>query len=351
MSNRDNNLNLVRFVAAFSVTISHAFVLSSGRLYDEPMRATMGMSLGDIAVDVFFTISGFLVVGSLVRKRDRLGFLQARVMRIFPALIAMVAGCVLFVGPVFGKLPPVEFLTHRSTWGFVVRNLTLVKSVGLGLPGVFTKLPWPGIVNGSLWTLVYEIRLYICLAAIWWLVKLLGVVDEVRAIRWICAAIVAAAWAWQIALLVSPLRDSHGLVDPVPRLVLMFYSGACWRLLGGRIPLDGRIVAAFLVLTPLLLVLGKTAFLLGYLIALPYLVWWVSFVPEGAIRAFNRWGDASYGIYIYSFPIQQVLVQSITGIRPPLLIVLGGAIIVTLGFLSWHLLEKRFLPTSAAASK
>lgn len=351
MSNRDNNLNLIRFVAAFAVIVSHAYVLSTGKLSDEPLRPSLGMSLGDIAVDIFFTISGFLVVGSLLRKRDGLGFLKARAMRIFPALVAMIVGCVFLLGPLATTLPLDRFFGSKGTWIFVFRNLSLVQGVEFHLPGLFSAVPWPGIVNGSLWTLVYEVRLYLSLAVIWWLVRLLRA-DEARAVRVLCAVVALGAGFWQARLLLSGVRDIHDLIDPVPRLVLMFYSGACWRLWGGGVSLDGRWAAACAaVCAAVLAMAGKSGFLVAYELALPYVLWWVSYIPDGAIRRFNKLGDASYGIYIYSFPLQQLSIQAGLGWRPVTLVVVGGTAIVALGFASWHLLEKRFLETKSPAPR
>jgi len=48
---RDNNFNLIRFIAAALVLISHSYALVIGTPEAEPLRSTLGLTLGDIAVD------------------------------------------------------------------------------------------------------------------------------------------------------------------------------------------------------------------------------------------------------------------------------------------------------------
>ena len=81
VSSRDNNFNLLRFSAAAGVFISHVFILSGIGM--KPGTAVLGY----ISVNVFFIISGFLVTKSLIDRSDIYKFTQARVLRIFHALI------------------------------------------------------------------------------------------------------------------------------------------------------------------------------------------------------------------------------------------------------------------------
>jgi surface polysaccharide O-acyltransferase-like enzyme len=86
---RNNNFNLFRIVAALAVVVTHSFVLSSGNPGDEPLRQTLGTTLGSIAVDVFFVTSGLLIAASLLRSQCLVAFARARCLRISPGLIVM----------------------------------------------------------------------------------------------------------------------------------------------------------------------------------------------------------------------------------------------------------------------
>ena len=81
---RENNFNLLRIVAASAVLVSHSYPLSLGPKAAEPLSQSLGVTLGSVAVDVFFVVSGFLVTASLVRRQSSLDFIVGRFLRIFP---------------------------------------------------------------------------------------------------------------------------------------------------------------------------------------------------------------------------------------------------------------------------
>ena len=95
---RDNNYNFIRFMAAVAVLVTHSFVLATGRPNTEPLRARLGLTLGSVAVDIFFITSGFLVTASLLNRRSIIDFAWARLLRIFPALLIMLLLTVFVLG-------------------------------------------------------------------------------------------------------------------------------------------------------------------------------------------------------------------------------------------------------------
>lgn len=334
---RDNNFNLLRFLAAFAVMASHSTVLATGNAGLQLGRRTLGMSPGDIGVDVFFVVSGFLVTGSLFR-RPRLGeFICARLLRIYPALLAMILVCVTLLGATLGELPYREFIGSKGTLRFIEKNLVLVQGVQLSLPGVFRLLPWKSVVNGSLWTMTYELRCYLALAAGWGLLAFTG--GRRRAILPWVAALVAAV---SLAIHLETVR--RGVFYPFPRLHLMFATGVLMRALEHRIRLDWRILAT-LAAVGALCSLDRTAWQFAYPFILPYSALYLAYVPSGPLLGFNRVGDASYGLYIYSFPIQQSVVQLHPGLSPTELTLRTAMVVLPLSFASWHLLESRILDT------
>lgn len=94
---RNNNYNLIRFLAATLVLFTHSFALTFGSGTAEPLRNTLGITWGTIAVDVFFVTSGFLIASSFFQRNNVTAFVWARILRIYPALIVALLFCV-FVG-------------------------------------------------------------------------------------------------------------------------------------------------------------------------------------------------------------------------------------------------------------
>jgi peptidoglycan/LPS O-acetylase OafA/YrhL len=156
---RDNNFNLCRMLAAISVLISDAYVLSLGPRTTEPLTNILGMSLGEVALITFFVISGFFVSQSFDRKRSFTDFWVARILRIYPGLALVLLLTVLLLGPFLTTLSITSYFSDPATFTYLPRNLSL-KYLQYDLPCVFQDNPYPIATKGSLWTLFYEVSCY-----------------------------------------------------------------------------------------------------------------------------------------------------------------------------------------------
>lgn len=166
IGDRDNNLNLVRITAALAVLVTHSFALTLGP-NAEPLRQHLGTTLGTMAVDVFFVASGFLVTFSLAKRQSVLEFVLARALRILPALFVMLLLSVAVLGPAFTALPLADYFADRRVATYLIKGATLVTGIEFELPGVFLRNPYPAVVNGSLWTLPWEVAMYGLLLLAW----------------------------------------------------------------------------------------------------------------------------------------------------------------------------------------
>ncbi len=342
MEGRDNHFNLIRFVAALTVLVSHSFVLSSGHGENEPLRTTYGMPLGSIAVDVFFVTSGFLVCNSLVSRPNLVEFAAARALRIFPALWVVLAITVLLVGPALTTLTLGEFARSHETWRYVIKNATIVNGMAHTLPGVFGHNAYPSLVNGSLWTMTSEVRMYACLCAFWWLASLMSKRRVVWMGRTILLSCVVAG-----ALTIHTRLTSGG--DHWPSLAFAFFTGSSFHVLRDKIKLSG-VAASVLALALTISAVHRDAFYFVYSAAVGYLVLFAAYSRATPLLAFNRLGDYSYGLYIYGWLVQQLLVNAFPGIGTgPLM---AASIIATLvcATASWHLVEKPALSKKAWVS-
>jgi peptidoglycan/LPS O-acetylase OafA/YrhL len=333
---RDNNFNLVRFLAAGLVLVSHSWPLTGTP--GEPLERIAGFSLGHVGVDVFFVVSGFLVTGSLVARSSLADFARARALRIFPALVLSAFGTALVIGPLVTELPFGRYLASPDTWLYALQNsVTWPMGVRWWLPGVFLANPGGPAVNGALWSLPWELTMYVLLGMVGlWLLRERGP-RSVERTRVVVMTVAIGAMVGHGVNEAFALTHRFEVVQAL-RLLALFFGAGSLQLLRGRVPLAlGPLGGAILAL-----VLGLRfggAWLLLYPLALAYLVVWVALVPAGPIRNYNRIGDYSYGFYLWQFPIQQWVVLGSHQVRPLELILIAAPITLVLAALSWHLVE------------
>jgi len=328
-SGRDNNLNLIRMIAALAVLVSHAFPIALGPGATEPLQTLAGASLGGLAVKVFFVISGFLIAESFVRSRSRIDFLAARALRLWPALLLSLVVVAFVMGPIVTTLGLSTYLTAPGTWIFMIKN-TLLVSPAYTLPGVFETQPYPD-VEGSIWTLFYEVACYVG-------VFIAGVIGLLTRRGAMSIALLAFASLW-IAAEVMDLT-LHLKLRKMLELGLPFAMGTGLWLWKDRIPLSiwGVVVCWLAVVT----LAATPLYGLFLVVALAYTTFWLAYIPGGWVRAYNRFGDYSYGVYIYAFPAQGLAVWLTGGevMNPYLNMAIALPLTLIPSILSWHLLEK-----------
>lgn len=325
--NRDNNLNLIRAIAATAVLVSHAYPIALGPGTAEPLHGVTGYTLGTISVFAFFIISGFLIAQSWERTNNTRKFALARFLRLWPGLIVSILLVAFVLGPIVTSLPVATYLTHSETLSFVVRNIILLK-VQFTLPGVYEELPYTA-VEGSIWTLIYEVACYIGI----FILGLAGLLKRPRVMAMIFILFMAAYWGVRWLDI-----DMHPRVENLRKFALPFGIGTAFYIWRAKLPLH---LGAVIILAVLAWAVKGTDFYAPlFNLALGYGVFWIAYVPGGVLRAYNRLGDYSYGMYIYAFPIQGFAVW-LWGPQDPLTnIALALPITLLLSVLSWHLVEK-----------
>ena len=334
---RDNNYNLIRFVAALLVLITHSFALALGGGDAEPLKNSIGMTLGTIAVDVFFVTSGFLIASSFFERNNIIAFAWARILRIYPALIVAIAFCTFIVGLFFTTHTTYEYLSNPDVYRYFMKNITLFFGVEYMLPGVFESIPYKNAVNGSIWTLPYEVKMYFLLAVISSVAVSLKSWLGASGIQiiFLCIGVIAVA--------ANILNHFYFLLpNNFTHLFSMFFIGSMFYLCRDKIFLSNK---TFIFMSIILLssFFDKDLFFVIYCITIPYMVLYMAYVPAGDIRGFNKIGDYSYGIYIYAFPVQQSIASLVPNISVPIMILLSFVVTFILSVLSWHFVEEKAL--------
>lgn len=362
---RDNNFNLIRMVAAFSVLLTHCFALVGGSRESEPLLSMLGMTIGDIAVDMFFVTSGFLITASLLSRKSMIDFIWARMLRIYPALIVALVLSAFILGPYFTTLPLSGYFLDPDTWFYLMRGLLPFIGFSFLLPGVFEGNPYAGVVNGSLWTITFEVLMYALLAIFWimvgWGRRSFRKTDatgreknvwvplmHLPGLRVVWMKRVVLAYLLPVGVYVLAARWFEFEMVRFFPLSFMFFTGAAFYLFRERIHLSSALFGVALAILIFSLFHDSVPFSLVYSIVLAYCIFYVAYVPVGSIRQYNRLGDYSYGVYVYAFPLQQALVALIPNISIWQLMLLSSVMVVLLAVLSWHFLEKKALALKMA---
>jgi peptidoglycan/LPS O-acetylase OafA/YrhL len=321
-----NNFDFLRITAASLVLISHQFVLL-GR--PEPAIGNFH-SIGGLGVLIFFSISGYLVAQSWERDPAPGRFLARRVLRIWPGLICVTALAALVLGPIVSTQAPQQYFTDPLVRRFFA---TLYMSMQNRLPGVFDSYPAianvNNYVNGSLWTLPAEVRWYMGLMVL----GMAGLLNR----RWPLLAITAG-----LAVVVFGVLDVQhsGTRTWSFEFGAFFLYGSCLHFHHDAIRRHGKAVLWTLALTSAaLLAIGH-----GYaalLVVLPPAVIAIGTASTPIIRRFGRFGDVSYGLYIYAFPVQQTFIL-LFGRQwsLPTLLFASAACTLVVAWLSWHFVER-----------
>jgi len=337
---RSNLFDFLRCALAVLVIYSHCHSLLAGSDVTEPLYLWTGGQLtwGDLAVDAFFVLSGYLITQSWMHSRGLSDFLVKRLLRVYPAFSVAVALGVLVVAPLSS-----ERALSVDAWDWLQGTLNLR---GYATPRAFPDNPLPNAVNGSLWSISYEFWCYLGIA-------LLGTCALLRYRRLILAFLLASIAlsvvfvAWDL----TPGGKALGVVfgDPVSwaRLLPYYLAGTTFYLWRDRTPLSWPLagVSVALLFTGARLVPWGVA--LTFPLALTYLLLFLACRPVPGLVGWAKRGDFSYGLYLYAFPIQQLLVMWRRPTQPLELFALATPLVWLCAFISWHVIEKPFLELKA----
>lgn len=334
-----NSLDLLRLVAAVMVLYSHQFVLMG-----QADPSFFGLTtFGGAGVTVFFFLSGWLVWSSWDRDPHLWRFFVRRSLRIFPALWVVVFFALFFMGPVLSSLSLPDYFAATETWRYAATAFLVPRYT---LPGVFVDNAYARVVNGSLWTLPVEFLCYVSVAA---LGCLRAIPDNLRMAAMILLVVLLACFA--------PLVTGAKFTLYFEMLAAFwagaFYGYACkktdqtnpgqWLTWGAGL----LALAAFALLGPRGVERSAMLLLAASLVMGAQRLTWGAALTD-------RWGDLSYGFYIWAFPVQQMVVHTgrVQGWGWGASFV--GSLILTggLAWLSWHLVEKpvlRFKPATRVA--
>lgn len=318
---RQNNFDFVRLSAAFAVLISHQFALNA-----RPEPVLFHRNLGTLAVLIFFSVSGFLVSQSWRQDPHALRFLAKRFLRVWPGLAAATLIAAFLLGPAISSLNVKAYFAHPEFESFLL-NLQVWK-IRFFLPGVFKENNYPGVVNGSFWTIPLEVNCYVLLLAAG------------------CLGIMAKKWVAVLAIIICGIYYFGFAAEPMNyqyHFALYFFAGVSldlYRRAWENSPL--YLLAGACAISLALLYFGADRVSMLFLI--PVVAIYIGTRSTPVLSTIGKYGDISYGIYIYAFPVQQTTLWALGKDFPFIPGLVIAAMVTTFcAFLSWHFVEKNAL--------
>jgi peptidoglycan/LPS O-acetylase OafA/YrhL len=325
---RNNALNAFRLALAIEVIVFHSYLIPNRTVSPKPVLQLLLC----VGVDGFFAISGFLIASSWLRDPRLRDYLVARALRILPGLYVCLVVIAFVLAPLSVAIQggsPAKLLLSSEPLTYVLKNATLVSVLQRGIDGTPRGVPEAGIWDNALWSLIWEVMCYFAVA-------LLGIVGLAHR-RWISPAIFALALVGSALLPPLEFPGDWSIPQCIARAAITFSAGAIMYQWKDVIPARWWLVAAsvIIVLVSSLLANYRTV----AAIPLAYAI-----IVSGSLIHHKRLSlrtDLSYGMYIYSYPAQQLLaVCGLAGINTSAFFVLGVTATLPLAALSWFLVEK-----------
>lgn len=332
---KNNNFHFLRFLFALLVVISHSYPLSgSNESAQWIYQITYGQIVwASIGLNGFFIISGYFIFQSHERSKSIFDYYRKRFLRLFPALFVVLLLSVLLAPFVYKGAVP--FFENRAVYTYLPNNLILYNFQS-SIKGIFDTNAYHAI-NGSLWTIRYEFSLYVAISFMFFFRKKIYIV---RSLLFLAFAILYIGYNFFIERLAgSKIFGMNGY--SILNFGAFFVCGSL--LASFRIEqlknkgLIFLVAILFFVISVYFNFYNATKHL-----SLPIIILMIGFIPLPFFSTFGKYGDSSYGIYIYSFPVQQTLMYFFK-LDTFALLFSSVFISIIFGYLSWHFIEKEAL--------
>jgi len=344
------NFTTMRLFAAAVVLFSHGFAIAEGFEDREPLQATTGEIAGIYAVYVFFVMSGFLITRSWTTSSSTVSYVWKRFLRIYPAYAASILVCSLLIAPWWFQGPLLEYYKQPEVYRAIAHGL-IFNIEGYSAPGVrfYDESDFGWVLNGVLWTLKIEVFLYAAVAV-------LGVLRLLRL---------------EVVLALSLI----GLASTLTKTYLDFELLGIWQVNWGlSFGVPGFFSGSFLFFVfqkrepsrALAIILGIAAVVVPFLdlsavlpagafshelfpVLAAYPVIWLGHASAPDLGHWSRYGDLSYGLYAFGWPIQQVVRSWVgDGMSGWMFFPLCLLPALAVAWLSWHLVESKALQHKTA---
>ncbi len=327
-----NNFTALRILFATFIIITHAYSLSGLKESDLLFKCTGGQfTYSYLGLAGFFSISGFLVTKSLFTTKNLIRYYWKRCIRIFPALVVCLTATVL-VGSLIGERDSISYFSDYTTWTYIPYNLVLFKRQA-GIGNILIDNPIRTTINGSLWTLSMEFTLYILISFLFFSKN--TVLSKYLSFLALCSFLVVDIYFRNETIHIHAFNMNFYWLF---HLGTYFMGGAFLANIAFQKTWGRRPIILFLLFTLLLAIYLNQYENFKFL--LPPIVIYIGLQSTPILSSISKAiGDISYGVYLYAFPIQQIIFLYFA---PDLRTLQIGSIIIAylFGWLSWYIIER-----------
>ncbi len=333
---RDNNFKLLRFLTALSVAATHCLWVVYGTSPALEWPIGILVQISHCGICIFFGLSGYLITASLMERPKLFSYALSRVIRLCPLLFVSALFMAFVAGPLVSTVSFHQYYGDWRLWAYV--PLTTFAYPDMTLPGVFTSAPAASEVNISIWTLRYEMIAYLLMG----IAAGLGLLHSRHLWVWIGFTLVG----YCVLSFASDLRSEIDFLTHGARFGFAFLMGLTLFAYRHKLPLN---IWGVVFVIAMAAFTNDTAYMEPFrILALTYSAVWFGVRPDGVIRLFNKLGDYSYGIFVFHWPIAQIVLQNNPGIDYPSLLLFVLPLSLAFAVISWHAIEAPLLREKGA---
>ncbi|MCI8640677.1 MAG: acyltransferase [Clostridia bacterium] len=303
---KSNIFDYIKIILALFVIIAHSYPIFFGGIALDPIseKILKTESLGGIAVIGFLMLSGFMTTQSIIHSKNHKEFFFKRILRIYPSLIIMLLITIFIIAPLGYEGNKNEYF-NKSVSSYFFKNLNLFGNTVYGIDGVFTNNIYPNVINGSIWTLKHEFMAYIVLIVL----SLCSILKERKYTLGITILTIFLYVLGLNAKLNISFLGYFGVLTELNqfiKLLMYFLIGATIYLYKDRIQMNFRLFVMACIMFLFGIVINITNYVAIF--AIPYIIMYIgTFKINKKIDIIGKIGDCTYAMYIYAFPIQQIL--------------------------------------------
>jgi len=293
-------------------------------------------------VGSFFAISGFLMFASYEKRPTVKSYFDRRIRRILPpyVFIVLLAAVVLSCMSTFSLS---QYFSDWQLYKYLISNLLFMNFIEPSLPGVFSSDPnHVDVINGALWTMKGEVVCYLSVPLIFALIR-----RQPAHVSHILSFFVLICFSIFVTLSFSGDGSERGIFSILAkqfRVFTFFFIGAML-----NVHLATLIKYKWVTLS-IVLALMYVASLDGvlHLLLRPFtdsiLVIWCCIIGSWG-HFLSRYNSVSYDMYLFHFPIIQVLIATgfVNRYGSMFSLIMAILLTVVLASLSWRYIGKPIL--------